>query len=66
MWVFGRRKHVEVLAKKEAQIQAVRKKYLKEIDNATSNTKRLNDLLDDGGVTYRIFLATGGDLRNKQ
>jgi hypothetical protein len=37
---------------------------LNKIDRATQTTKLFNDKLEkDGGVTYRIFLATGGDRR---
>lgn len=63
MWSFRTRKHREALAHKEAQIQAVRKQTLKKIDAATTNTRKLNQVLDDGGVTGLIWAATGGDRR---
>lgn len=48
---------------KEAQIKAIHEETLKKIDQTAKSVKRLNKLLDD--PTYRIFLATGGDKRER-
>lgn len=65
MWFFGKRRNIAQSDAKEAQIQAIRQETLGKIDEAAKSTERLNKLLEkDGGVTYMLFLATGGDRRN--
>lgn len=65
--MFFRKRKFQELETKEKAIQAIRQETLKKVDAATSNTKKLNKLLDkDGGVTQLIFLATGGDRRGKK
>ena len=62
MWIFRHKQRIP--DPREIEIQALKKSMLNKIDRATQTTKLLNDKLEkDGGVTYRIFLATGGDRR---
>lgn len=56
MWFFGRKKFIEEVNKKEAQIQAIHEDTLKQIDESTGPTKKLNQYLSTN--TGRIFLAT--------
>lgn len=57
--------------RKEAEIQSVRADMFDKIDKASNQinksvqeTKKLNTLLEkNGGVTLKIFYATGGDRR---
>lgn len=69
MSLFGRRKRAVHEAKKEAEIQAVRRETFKQIDKRVQRlddtNQKMDELLDDKnfGVSGNIFLATGGDHR---
>lgn len=64
MWLFDRQKRQEQAQEREAVIQAIRKDTFNKIEEATEKTERVNKLLDDRGITYLLFLATGGGRRN--
>lgn len=67
MFFFRRKKGVTDDAKKERQIQAIRKDTFKRIDRANKSIDKLTHMIDkDMGVTELIFLATGGDNRHER
>lgn len=63
MWFFGRHGK-STTSKREAEVRAINSEIIQKVDNVTKKAKKLNTRLDqDGGVTWRIYLATGGDKR---
>lgn len=62
---FNRKKRLLSEAKKEAQIQSIRKDMFKTVNRANESMDKLTQLLEDKdlGVTGKIFYATGGDKR---
>lgn len=65
MFWFTRNKRQESIDKKEVEIQAIRKDLNNKIKDAAEKTEKVNRLLEgEGGTTYLIFLATGGERRN--
>lgn len=63
MW-FWRRKREAKDAETEAQIQAIRKDTYKKVAEARDKLRSVNELLDDD-IAYRIYVATGGEGRQK-
>lgn len=65
MLFFNRKKRLLSEAKKEAQIQSIRKDMFKTVNRANESMDKLTQLLEDEdlGVTGKIFYATGGDKR---
>lgn len=65
---FNRKKRLVAEAKKEAQIQSIRKDIFKTVNRANKSMDKLTNLIDDTdlGVTGKIFYATGGDKRNER
>lgn len=66
MFFLGKKNHIKE-AKREAQIQDIRKDMFRQIDKKMKPVDKLSKLLDNKeelGITEMIFLATGGNNRH--
>lgn len=66
MSIFHRKKTVH--DPKEAEIQAIREETFRKIEKSNKSTQKLINLLESKtlNVTENIFLATGGERRQKR
>lgn len=65
MWFMKKRPVVnEEAAQQEAEATAINSEIIQKLNRSTAKLKKVNEAIEkDGGVTYRLWLATGGDKR---